>query len=87
MCRRSANPGYEATSFTGIGAPAQTPAEIVTLLNSHVNAALADSTFTARVRELGMQPFANSPAEFSRFIADETEKWGKVIRAAGIKVE
>src|SRR5262249_20617023 len=80
-------PGCEADSVSGIGAPAQTPAELVALLNSHVNAALADPTFTARVRELGMQPFANSPAEFSKFIADETEKWGKVIRAAGIKVE
>jgi len=80
-------PGYEAISFTGLGAPAQTPAEIVALLNKQVNAALADPTFTARVRELGMQPFAGSPAEFGKFIADETEKWGKVIRTAGIKVE
>jgi tripartite-type tricarboxylate transporter receptor subunit TctC len=80
-------PGYEATSFTGIGAPAQTPVEIIALLNRSVNAALADPAFTVRVRELGMQPFAGSPAEFSKFIADETEKWGKVIRAAGIKVE
>jgi tripartite-type tricarboxylate transporter receptor subunit TctC len=80
-------PGYEAISFTGLGAPAQTPAEIVALLNNQVNAALADPTFTARVRDLGMQPFTGSPAEFSKFIAGETEKWGKVIRAAGIKVE
>jgi tripartite-type tricarboxylate transporter receptor subunit TctC len=80
-------PGYEAISFTGLGAPVQTPAETVALLNTHVNAALADPTFTARVRDLGMQPFAGSPAQFAKFIAEETEKWGKVIGAAGIKVE
>jgi tripartite-type tricarboxylate transporter receptor subunit TctC len=80
-------PGYEATNFTGIGAPAHTPPEIIAVLNSHVNAALADPTFKARVRDLGMQPFASSAAEFGKFIADETEKWGKVIRAAGIKAE
>jgi tripartite-type tricarboxylate transporter receptor subunit TctC len=80
-------PGYEAISFTGIGAPAQTPADVIALLNSHVNAALADPTFTARVRELGMQPFAGSPAAFAKFIAEETEKWSKVIRTAGIKAE
>ena len=78
-------PGYEATSFTGIGAPAHTPVEIIALLNSHVNAALADPTFKTRARDLGMQPFASSPAVFGKFIADETEKWGKVIRAANIK--
>jgi tripartite-type tricarboxylate transporter receptor subunit TctC len=80
-------PGYEATNWTGLGAPASTPPAIIATLNSEVNAALADSTFKARIADLGMQPFASSPAEFGKFIADYTEKWGKVIRAAGIKAE
>ena len=80
-------PGYEATSFTGIGAPAHTPAEIIAILNSQVNAALADPTFKTRIADLGMQPFASSPAQFGKFIVDYTEKWAKVIRAAGIKAE
>jgi tripartite-type tricarboxylate transporter receptor subunit TctC len=80
-------PGYEATSFTGLGAPAGTPAEIIATLNGQVNAALADPTFKTRIADLGMQPFANSPAEFGKFIAGYTEKWAKVIHAAGIKAE
>jgi tripartite-type tricarboxylate transporter receptor subunit TctC len=80
-------PGYEAISFTGIGAPANTPAEIVAALNKEVNAALADPTFKTRIADLGMEPFATSPAEFGKFIAAYSEKWGKVIRNAGIKAE
>jgi tripartite-type tricarboxylate transporter receptor subunit TctC len=80
-------PGYEAISWTGLGAPASTPAEIIATVNREVNAALADATFKARLADLGMQPFAGSPAEFAKFIADYTDKWGKVIRAAGIKAE
>jgi tripartite-type tricarboxylate transporter receptor subunit TctC len=80
-------PGYEGTGWTGIGAPAHTPPEIISVLNSQVNAALADPTFKTRVGDLGMQPFASSPAEFAKFIADYTDKWAKVIRAAGIKAE
>jgi tripartite-type tricarboxylate transporter receptor subunit TctC len=80
-------PGYEASSWDGIGAPANTPPEIVGILNKQVNAALADPTFKARLADLGAEPFAGSPAEFGRFIVDYTEKWGKVIRAAGIKAE
>ena len=80
-------PGYEASSWDGIGAPANTPPEIVGILNKQVNAALADPTFKAQLADLGAEPFAGSPAEFSRFIVDYTEKWGKVIRAAGIKAE
>jgi tripartite-type tricarboxylate transporter receptor subunit TctC len=80
-------PGYEATGWVGIGAPANTPPEIVTILNSHVNAALADPTFKTRLAALGVKPFASSPAEFGKFIAGYTEKWAKVIRAAGIKAE
>jgi tripartite-type tricarboxylate transporter receptor subunit TctC len=80
-------PGYEASSWDGIGAPANTPPEIVEILNKQVNAALADATFKARLADLGAEPFAGSPAEFGKFIVDYTEKWGKVIRAAGIKAE
>jgi tripartite-type tricarboxylate transporter receptor subunit TctC len=79
--------GYEATDWTGIGAPASTPPEIIAILNKQVNAALADPVFEARIADLGMRPFASSPAEFGKFIADYTEKWAKVIRAAGIKAE
>jgi len=80
-------PGYEASSWDGIGAPANTPPEIVGILNKEVNAALADPTFKARLADLGAEPFAGSPAELGKFIVDYTEKWGKVIRAAGIKAE
>jgi tripartite-type tricarboxylate transporter receptor subunit TctC len=80
-------PGYEATGWLGIGAPAKTPAEIITILNSQVNAALADPTFRAGLLDKGMEPFATSPAEFGKFILESTEKWGKVIREAKIKPE
>ena len=80
-------PGYEATGWTGIGAPAHTPPDIIAVLNAQVNAALVDPTFKTRVGDLGMQPFASSPAEFGKFIADYTNKWATVIRTAGIKAE
>jgi tripartite-type tricarboxylate transporter receptor subunit TctC len=80
-------PGYEASSWDGIGAPANTPPEIIAILNKQVNAALADPTFKARLADLGAEPFPGSPAEFGKFIVDYTEKWGKVIRATGIKAE
>jgi tripartite-type tricarboxylate transporter receptor subunit TctC len=80
-------PGYEASSWDGIGAPANIPPEIFGILNKEVNAALADPTFKARLADLGAEPFAGSPGEFAKFIVDYTEKWGKVIRAAGIKAE
>ena len=80
-------PGYEACGFQGLGAPANTPVEIIDKLNRAVSAILADSIFQARLVDLGGQPFVSSPAEFAKFIAEETEKWGKVIRTAGIKVE
>ena len=80
-------PGYEASSWDGIGAPANTPPEIIGILNKQVNAALADPTFKARLADLGAEPFVGSPAEFGKFIVDYTEKWGKVIQAAGIKAE
>ena len=62
-----------------------TPPEIVATLNQHVNAALADAAFKAQLAKLGLGPFASTPTEFAKFIAAETEKWGKVIRTAGIK--
>ena len=80
-------PGYDASSWDGIGAPANTAPEIVGILNKQVNAALADPTFKARLADLGAEPFAGSTAEFGKFIVDYTEKGGKVIRAAGIKAE
>ncbi len=79
--------GYEGAGWVGIVAPATTPPQIITLLNSQVNAALADPAFKARLVELGAEPFAGSPADFGSFIAEFTDKWGKVIRAAGIKAE
>jgi tripartite-type tricarboxylate transporter receptor subunit TctC len=80
-------PGYEATGWAGIGAPAKTPPEITAILNREINAALADPTFKARLVDLGVKPFATSPVEFGQFIAEYTEKWAKVIRAAGIKAD
>jgi len=80
-------PGYEASFWTGLGAPKNTPIEIVDMLNKEINAALADPTLQARLAELGGVPMPMTPAEFGKFIADETDKWAKVIRAAGIKVE
>jgi tripartite-type tricarboxylate transporter receptor subunit TctC len=78
-------PGYEASTWYGIGAPKNTPAEFVEKLNKEINAALADPKMQARLAELGYTAIAGSPADFEKLIADETEKWGKVIRAANIK--
>jgi tripartite-type tricarboxylate transporter receptor subunit TctC len=80
-------PGYEASAWLGIGAPKTTPTEIIDKLNKEINAALADPKFKARLAELGSTALAGSPADFGRLIADETEKWGKVIRAANIKAD
>ena len=80
-------PGYEANGWYGIGAPKATPTEIIQTLNKEINAALADPTIKGRLTDLGCNVFAGSPADFGRFIVDETEKWGKVIRAANIKAE
>ena len=80
-------PGYEASGWDGIGGPANTPPEIIAILNREVNAALADPTFKARLVDLGADSFASSPAEFGKFIVEYTEKWAKVIRAANIKAE
>jgi tripartite-type tricarboxylate transporter receptor subunit TctC len=80
-------PGYEASSWYGIGAPKNTPPELIEKLNSEINAALADPAIKARFIDLGAEPMAMTPAGFSKFLADETEKWGKVVRVANIKVE
>ena len=78
-------PGYEASAWQGIGAPKSTSAEIIEKLNKEVNAALADPKMKARLAELGNAVLPGSPADFGKLISDETEKWGKVIKFAGIK--
>jgi tripartite-type tricarboxylate transporter receptor subunit TctC len=80
-------PGYEASAWFGIGSPKNTPTEIVDKLNEAINAGLADPTIKARLADLGGVPMPMSPAEFGKFIAEETEKWGNVIRALNIKAE
>jgi tripartite-type tricarboxylate transporter receptor subunit TctC len=80
-------PGYEASGWYGIGAPKNTPAEIVDRLNTEINAALADPKMKARFADLGGTVLPGSPADFGKLLADETNKWGKVIRAANIKAE
>jgi tripartite-type tricarboxylate transporter receptor subunit TctC len=79
--------GCEATTWWGVGAPKNTPLEIVERLGREINAGLADSGFKARIAVVGDTAFANSPADFTKLIAEDTEKWGKVIRAANIKPE
>src|SRR5579863_8866505 len=78
-------PGYEASGRDGIAAPANTPNPIIDLLNREANVALASPGFKARLADLGVEPFASSPMEFAGFIEAYTEKWGKVLRSAGIK--
>ena len=80
-------PGYEAHNWYGVGAPKTTPAEIVDKLNTEINAALADPKMKARLADLGGTALPGTPAEFAKLIADETEKWGKVIKAVNIKLE
>jgi tripartite-type tricarboxylate transporter receptor subunit TctC len=74
-------------SWSGVGAPRNTPSQIIDKLNEAINAGLADPKIKARLADLGGIPLAGSPADFGKFIADETEKWGKVIRAVNIKAE
>ena len=80
-------PGYDGTAWFGIGAPKNTPKEIVDKLNKEINAGLADPKLKARLEELGGVPMSVTSAEFAKFIADETEKWGKVVKFANLKVE
>ena len=80
-------PGYEASQWYGIGVPRNTPVEIVDKLNKEINAAIADAGMKARFAAIGGEPLPGSPAEFGKLISEETEKWGRVVRAAGIKPE
>jgi tripartite-type tricarboxylate transporter receptor subunit TctC len=80
-------PGYEASQWYGVGAPKATPGEIVDKLNKEINAGLADPKMQARLADFGGTPLVGSPADFGKLIADETEKWGNVIRALNIKAE
>ena len=79
--------GYETSVWSGIGTPRNTPTEFVDRLNKEINAGLADSKIKARLLDLGGMVLAGSPADFGKLIADETEKWGKVVKFAGIKPE
>jgi tripartite-type tricarboxylate transporter receptor subunit TctC len=80
-------PGYEASGWLGLGVPRNTPTEIVGRLNREINAGLADPTINARLADLGGTVLAGTPADFGKLIVEETEKWGKVIRANNIKPE
>jgi tripartite-type tricarboxylate transporter receptor subunit TctC len=80
-------PGYDASSWFGVAAPKGTPAAIIESLNREINRGLADSTIRARLTDMGGMVLAGSPAEFGKLIADETDKWGKVVRAPNIKAE
>jgi tripartite-type tricarboxylate transporter receptor subunit TctC len=80
-------PGYESSSFNGIGAPRETPAEIVDRLNKEINAGLADAQVKARLDDLGIIIVSDTPAEFGRRIAEETEKWAKVVKFSGARSE
>ena len=80
-------PGFEADDWLGVGAPKDTPADIIERLNKEIAAALADPNIKARFAALGGTVFALSPGEFGKLLADETAKWGKVVRAANIRLE
>jgi tripartite-type tricarboxylate transporter receptor subunit TctC len=78
-------PGYEASDWIGLGAPKNTPAEIIDKLNKEINAGLADPKMKARLADLGGTVLAGSPADFGKLIAEETEKWGKVVKFSGAR--
>ena len=78
-------PGYEASAWYGLGAPKGTPAEFIDKVNTSMNAVLADPKSQARFADLGASLLPGSPAEFGKLVADETEKWGKVVKFAGVK--
>jgi len=80
-------PGYEASTWYGVGVPTGTPAAVIGKLNKEINAALADPKMKGRLADLGGTPLLGSPADFGKLISEETEKWGKVIRSANIKAE
>ena len=80
-------PGYESTPWYGIGVPSNTPAAIVDKLNQTINALLADPTVKAKFTDLGGAALPGTPADFARLVAEETDKWARVIKFSGIKVE
>ena len=80
-------PGFEISTWQGIGAPKNTPHEVVVMLNKKINATLADEEIKGRLAQLGSEPNPLSPAEFKKLIVDETAKWGKVIREAKIPLQ
>ncbi|MGB6345628.1 MAG: tripartite tricarboxylate transporter substrate-binding protein, partial [Xanthobacteraceae bacterium] len=80
-------PGYEASGWQGVCAPKGMPPDIVDKLNREINAGLADADFKAKLAKLGGQPMPGTPADWGKFIASETDKWGKVVREAGVKAE
>jgi tripartite-type tricarboxylate transporter receptor subunit TctC len=80
-------PGYESSQWYGLGAPRTTPAEIVDKLNKEVNGALADPRFRTRLADIGGIALAGSPADFRRLIVEDTEKWAKVVKFSGAKVD
>ena len=80
-------PGYETSQWYGVGVPKNTPAEIVDKLNKEINAGLVDPKLKARLAELGGIALAGSPVDFGKFIADETEKWAKVVKFVEVKAD
>jgi tripartite-type tricarboxylate transporter receptor subunit TctC len=80
-------PGYEASTWNGIGAPKNTPTEIVEKLNKEINAVLTEAKNKSRLTAMGSITLAGSPADFGKFLAEETEKWGKVVKFSGAKAE
>jgi tripartite-type tricarboxylate transporter receptor subunit TctC len=80
-------PGYEADAWNGVGAPANTPSDIIEKLNTEINVALAEPALQLRLAELGSKPLSMTASEFGKFVAVEIEKWAKVIKTVGIKAE
>ena len=80
-------PGYDASGYFGFGAPKSTPADIIDKLNKEIRASVVDPPVKEKLVTLGIEPMQLTPAEYGKLIADETEKWAKVVKAAGIKVE
>jgi tripartite-type tricarboxylate transporter receptor subunit TctC len=80
-------PGYESSAWYGVGAPKGTPGEIIDRLNKEINAMLVDPRMMARIAEMGATRIAGSPSDFGKLVAEETEKWGKVVRFSGAKAE
>jgi tripartite-type tricarboxylate transporter receptor subunit TctC len=80
-------PGYEASQWYGLAAPARTPVEIIDRLNREANAALTDATMKARFAAISGDPIGGTPAQFGKLMADETDKWAKVVKSTGLRIE